>query len=208
MTLTFKNATQKTKYFQKILNKGVCTSLKTEREDDYNDMMVLFTEHPEYPEKLRDVVDIMIVRNKKVPKYYEFNLVRENGDIEDISYRCCITKRGKETDYLNAMRNAIEPQINYFRTISERECEICGSNNEIQIDHIYEFCDLVKDFQKTTSLDKPSIFNDNYCNMAIFKEEDKEYEKEWYIYHKDNAKLRPLCKRCNICRFTKRVHNH
>ena len=151
MRLTFKNATEKTKYYKNILNKGVCTSLKTEREDDYNDMMVLFTEHPEYPYKLRDVVDIMIVRNKKVPKYYEFNLVRENGDIEDISYRCCIKKRGKETDYLNAMRNAIEPQINYFRTISERECEICGSNNEIQIDHIYEFCDLVKDFQNITS---------------------------------------------------------
>lgn len=203
MKLTFKNNTEKLKYYKNILNKGVCTSLKNERENDYNDMMVLFTEHHEYPYKLRDVVDIMIVRNKKTPRYYEFNLIRENGDIEDISYRCCINKRNDNYDYNNAMRNAIEPQIKDFKGLCEDKCEICGSINDIQIDHIYEFCDLVKDFQCRTSLNKPSIFNDSYDNTAIFREEDKEYEYEWYKYHKNNAKLRPLCKRCNICRFTK-----
>jgi hypothetical protein len=39
--------------------------------------------------------------------------------------------------------------------------------------------------------------------MAIFKQEDKEFENEWKKYHKKYALLRCLCMKCNLTREKK-----
>ena len=84
---------KKMDYFKSRLNKGVCKSLKKERPDDHDDFMYLFKwYHPEKQTKLKDVIDLCIVNNKRNFKYYEVNLIREDGTVEDISYRCCINK--------------------------------------------------------------------------------------------------------------------
>ena len=38
--------------------------------------MELFTNHPEYPEKVEGVVDVGIIRNKLNPKYYELEIIK------------------------------------------------------------------------------------------------------------------------------------
>ena len=108
------NKSDKIKHYQQILNKGVCKSLLQEREEDYKELIDLFQNHPEYPYKLRDLKDICIVRNKRNSKYYEFNLIRDDGTTEDISYRCCINERNINKNLYDAMRDCIDPQIKLF----------------------------------------------------------------------------------------------
>ena len=73
------NKGEKIKYYQQILNKGICKSLFNERNEDYKELVELFQNHPEYPYKLRELNDICIVRNKRNSKYYEFNIIRKDG---------------------------------------------------------------------------------------------------------------------------------
>ena len=190
---------EQVEYFKKILNKGVCKSLVEERKEDYEELMELFKKHPEYPDKLRDVVDIMVGKNKRNSEYYEFNVIRQDGSVEDISYRCCINPRNEKHNILSAMRNTIQPQIDDFRKSAKKECEFCKKTNDIHIDHIYKFQYLVSDFliDKT---DIPTMFDDNIDNTAIFKKKDINFANDWYSYHAKHATLRPLCSKCNLSR--------
>jgi len=190
---------EQVEYFKKILNKGLSDSLVNERKQDYEELMELFKKHPDYPSKLEGVIDIKIIKNKRNAKYYEFNLIRENGLIEDISYRCCINTRNSNHDFLNAMRNCINPQIQDFKRLAKKECEFCKDTNNIHIDHIYMFKYLMSDFLIDRT-DIPTKFDDNIDNSAIFKKEDIEFSNEWYLYHATHATLRPLCAKCNLSR--------
>ena len=59
------NKTQQLKYFRKMINDiGLCNSLKHSFNDAYEELMKLFENHSEYPEKVDNVVDISIVHNK------------------------------------------------------------------------------------------------------------------------------------------------
>ena len=194
--------TQKAKieYFKKILDKGVCSSLVKERPTDYREMMELFANHPEYPYKTRDVVDMNITRNTLNRTAFQFNLIRKNGEIEDISYRYCISKPRENHKFLDAMRNCIKPQIWTFRNnLNDVKCELCKKTENIHIDHIYMFKNLVIDFL-IINPDKPHVFNDSSDNTYVFRSEDVEYANKWYEYHKLNATLRPLCAKCNLTR--------
>jgi len=194
------NKSQKTNVFKAKLNKGLCKSLKTERNEDFNDFMELFKYHPESETKLLNVIDLCIVSNKRNKKYFEINLIKSTGEYEDVSYRCCINQRNNNFNLNQALRYAIDPQIQEFRSKNINKCEKCGSTNNIHIDHIVMFKNLVDDFLKTTSKPIPSEFDDNEYNGAKFKTSDKEIENEWFIYHKKNAKLRCLCSKCNLSR--------
>jgi len=95
----------------------LCASLATLRPNDYKETMVLFTNHPEYPYKTRNVVDINITNNSLNSKAFQFNLIRKDGTIEDISYRYCISKPRENHKFLDAMRNCIKPQIKSFQKL-------------------------------------------------------------------------------------------
>jgi len=196
------NKSQKTKHYQQILNKGLCKSLLLEREEDYKELIELFQNHPEYPYKLRDLKDICIVRNKRTPKYYEFNLIRDDGTIDDISYRECISPPNTNKKLNEALRDCIDPQIQSFRKNNIMRCEFCDTTEEIHIDHIIMFKDLTNNFLKNKQ-NIPTDFGYNYYHGAMFKDIDKEFADEWFKYHLDNAQLRPLCKCCNLTRTKK-----
>jgi hypothetical protein len=189
-------------YYKKILNKGFSNSLVKERPKDYEDLMELFKKHPEYPDKIKDVVDIMVVKNKRNSRYYAFEIIKQNGTVEDISYTCCINPRKENHDFITAMRNSIQPQINDFRKKAKRECEICKNDNtEIHIDHIYMFKYLVNDFLALVDKTEiPNEFDDHTDKTAIFKKKDIDFNNKWYTYHLNNATLRPLCAKCNLSR--------
>ena len=192
---------QQVEYFKEILNKGICKSLVKERKEDYEKLMELFKNHPEYPNKLKDVVDIVVTKNKRNSKYYEFNLIRQDGSIEDISYRCCINPRNEKHNLLSAMRNSVQPQIDDFRKSVPRKCEICEKTNDIHIDHIYMFQYLVNDFLTLMNkTDIPDTFDNNIDNTSMFKKKDINFSAEWNLYHLHNATLRPLCSKSNLSR--------
>ena len=194
------NKTAKRNHFKTILNKGLSQSLYNERYNDYIELVELFKNHPEYPNKLRELKDICIVRNKRTPKYYEFNLIRTDGTREDISYIECISPSNKSLN--EALRYCVQPQIDHFRDNNIMKCKFCNKTSrteEIQVDHITMFKVLTTDFLKNKK-HIPTEFDSSYFNGAMFKDDDKMFANEWYEYHLNNAELRPLCKTCNLTR--------
>lgn len=199
------NKTAMLKHYKDILNKGLSQSLHTERICDYNELIKLFQNHPESPHKLRDLKDICIVPNKRTPKYFEFNLIRVDGTIEDISYIVCISKPNKNKDLNEALRYCVQPQIDLFRNNNIMKCMFCSKTNkteEIHIDHIIMFKDLTNNFLKNKK-NIPTDFDSNYYNGAMFRDIDNDFAEEWFKYHLENAQLRPLCKSCNLARSKK-----
>lgn len=77
---------------------------------------------------------------------------------------------------------------------------IYNKTNDIHIDHIILFKELTDNFLKN-KINILTDFDDNYYNGSMFK--DKEFANEWFKYHLKHAKLRPLCKCCNLTRRKK-----
>jgi len=175
--------------------------LVNERKQDYEELMELFTKHPDYPSKLEGVIDMKNISNKRNLKYYAFNLIKDDGSIEDISHRCCINTRNSNHDFLNAMKNCIKPQIQEIKRMAKKECECCKDIGNIHMDHIYMFkylvCDFLTLFDETNV---PTGFDNGIDNSAVFKKKDEEFSDTWYLHHKANATLRPLCSKCNLPR--------
>ena len=199
------NKTQQLKYFRKMINDlGLCNSLKHSFNDAYEELMKLFENHSEYPEKVDNVVDISIVHNKLNKNYFELQLIKNDGTTDDISYIKCIQKPSKDSNLKSAMRYAIVDQILEFKNnCNELICEICQSDYIIQIDHIILFKQLYNDFLSQNTLPIPTTFDNTYYHSAKFKDVDKEFETRWSKYHKEHAILRCLCNKCNQTRSKK-----
>jgi hypothetical protein len=191
-------------YYRNLIYKvGLCQSVKSSHLNLYFELMDLFTNHPDYPEKIKDVVDISIVKNKLNHKYLELQILKMDNTTDNISYRCCINKPSKNRDLKNAMRYAILPQIKEFRNNCQiLECSICKSSDNVEIDHIILFNRLYDGFIKDRA-DIPTSYDDNYYNSAVFKADDKPFENDWIDYHMKNSILRCLCKTCNLKRERK-----
>jgi hypothetical protein len=196
LTMTMK---ARKEYYKNLMYKiGFTQSVKQVNEDYYEDFMKLFTNHPNYPEKVKDVIDIKILPNAIHPQYGELNLVKSDGSIDSISYTsCCVLKHDKYKNIKNAMRYAIYPQIVEYKQNAKLICVICQSTDRIEIDHhINKFQQLFLDFIGENP-NIPILFDDTYYNSACFRKCDSEYKTKWCAYHKSNAVLRPLCKTCN-----------
>ena len=164
--------------------------------------MEIFKSHPNYPELFSNVVDVSIAYNKINPKKcYELQLIKSNKTSEAVSYIKCFQKPTKDIDLKHAMWYAIKDQIlDYRDSCDELICELCGSEQNIQIDHVILLKQLYDDFLSQNTLIIPTEFDNTYFNSAMFKDDDVEFENSWSTYHKLHAKLRCLCNKCNQSR--------
>ena len=185
----------------RIKNIGLCPSLKTVNIEMYNFFIDLFQHHPKYPQKIDAITDIAIVRNKIKSQVLELQIRKEDGSTDDISWINCISGTEKNT-FKCALRVAIDEQIKVFRQITKYKCSICNTldANEYHVDHENHFEELICRFLQNTKKDKPSSFKNTSDNRKCFTMEDKEYEEEWKQFHKNNARLRMLCRSCNLKR--------
>jgi hypothetical protein len=204
MSLTiFKTQKALKQYFRDVIDYiSLCESIKNEYPNYYLDFLELFKRHPEYNEKCNNMIDIKIRRN---PKYHQLELYIEKNDGKciDISYNACITGKGIN-NLKKAMRICIESQILEFKLNNNGNCELCNSNIKIEVDHhsdLTPFEKLYSDFMKINKLSIPNEFEDDISNAPCFKEKDKEFNNNWFNYHKDNVILRFLCKKCNGSRI-------
>lgn len=190
-------------YKRKIYEIGLCQSVRSRSQDDYEDFMKLFTHHPDYPKKVSGVVDIKIVPNKLTPRFYELNIVKADGSIDNISYTCCcVLKHNTFKNLKQAMREFIIPQILDYKDSVIMVCQMCGATDNIEIDHVIEFKKLFDAFIGENP-NVPTSFDETYYHAPCFKEADKDFSNSWYKYHKKHATLRPLCKSCNLNRNRK-----
>ena len=191
-----------------IRDTGLNDSLKTNKPDVYEFFHALFQRHPEAARK--EVAFITDIRIRRFPKArvvnhmlsvadHQFVIVKTNGQEDTISWNSCvqgaINPVGKRLNW--AMRYAIDSQIKEFRTQHKNKaCEICGTMNDLTVDHIKKFRDLKDEFLKLHP-EHPTEFAKNELSQEIFRSEDGEFERQWQTYHQQNATLRILCGTCN-----------
>lgn len=200
--MEFKTKTKLYEYVNSHINRiGECESLRTADREFFDFCCELFKKHPGYPEKVRSLVDIKITRNTLNKKCFQLNVVREDGSIEDISYRQCIYDQ-KCKHLTEAFRVAVEYDIIQYKNTHDHICsnKECKSGDSIyHVDHVNYFEKLVHDFMKDR-LEYPTKFSETIHNQRCFRPEDYQFEKEWILYHRENAILQILCKTCNLKR--------
>lgn len=198
---TLKTQKQIKEYTRNVIKDiNICDDIKTHHFNYFNYFTIfLFPRHPSYPEKFINMKNIGIRKNKLFNKHLEVFIIKDDNSVLDVSVmNKCISGK-KANDLSIAMRNSISPQIKDFKdNLRELKCVKCGSIENIQIDHdTPQFIDLQKNFIESSGLHTPKKFDNNYWNSKIFKEIDIDFENEWIKYHKENAKLQPLCEKCN-----------
>lgn len=203
MTISqFNTQTSLKKYFSEIINRiGICDSVKAKHPSEFLDFCEVFKRHSNYPNKFIGFIDIKIAYSKEFKNQLVVYIKKENGTIDDVSVlNNCIT--GKPRDNLKiAMRVAIQPQIDeYKKNNCIKVCELCQEHNHIEIDHHSDkspFAKLYSCFMEINELPIPIEFYDTKGHMKCFKTTDCNFEESWIQYHKENAILRILCRRCN-----------
>ena len=186
---------------KKIYTIGLCSSIKKSHPEEWDFFIYLFERHSNYPEKFDGLKDISIRYNPVFKNQLETIIIKDNGDEDDVSVlNKCIT--GKPKDNLTiAMRNSILPQILEFRNNNSLICELCRSVKNIEVDHFEpQFIELKTAFLNNWNGTPPIYFKQNKCHSKIFINDDISFEKGWNEYHKKNARLRILCKKCNSSR--------
>jgi hypothetical protein len=146
---------------------------------------------------------------KKHPtyKYYQTFIISDNNISINFSFVSCCNFNAKhkktysEYSLIQAMRTTIGKQILEFKNDAENVvCNFCETNTaeEYHIDHdTISFKQLSNQFILENPM-TPKQFDKNRNYRTIFKNEDKEYKKKWYDYHKKMATLQILCRTCNL----------
>lgn len=191
---------------------GITSSILTDAPDQYDFFHSLTKRHPNHVVKLEDLSDFAIVPNVMNPSALELNIVKTNGDMISISIDTCLRRKSETTQskFHSALRYSIEDQILAFKSkfkSGNNKCTMCGESLNLytaHADHIVYFKDLVDDFMIVLRRDGLSIPTD-YAklpgkNVSIFKREDHVISRLFQEYHREHARLRLVCARCNLSR--------
>lgn len=124
---------------------------------------------------------------------------RIDGTEDSWSYKACLNI--KQNDLTAALRSSIESDIVFYKNSAKRECHYCNTLlGPFHADHkSIPFSKIKDDFLNTTKKPHPKKFGkDNIKFNVIFLDIDKEFEKEWFLYHQSKADYQILCATCNI----------
>jgi hypothetical protein len=215
--VTFLNTEYKTqgefeKYVKKIIYEdiGICNDVKNAYPDKYNILIKILERHPDFNSKTENMCNIKIMYDTLNKKALKILIVKNDGNNDDISWRCAITAKhkSKKHELMSAMRSSIDSQIKQFKKAHYNDgCQICDNNERLDVDHNdiknSAFDELVLNFiKKNNDIEIPDKFgelNDD-THRRRFLEKDTDFKDKWLKYHNEHASLRMLCHTCNISR--------
>jgi hypothetical protein len=132
--------------------------------------------------------------------------IRKDGSEVDISWVTSLKPDGKPSlkeDISNAARYEIASQIHEFH--DNGDCHICNLCNRmmvrhdrLHVDHIKPFDELFSIFLALNNITYSNIETEDLGVESQFK--DRLLAIEWFKFHKENASLRLVHKKCNLCR--------
>ncbi len=135
-----------------------------------------------------------------------FELIRNDGTKTDFSYRKCLTPSTKRQKALTALRHAIGNQIVEFREFQfglfdRIPCAYSGemiTRSESHVDHVPPdtFTVLVRRFMGARDLESVETVSGD----MVFGDKlaDSQFEVEWVLWHRNNAKLRVVSAAANM----------
>lgn len=121
-----------------------------------------------------------------------------------ISWESILSPPTLKSIYTKALRNSISDQVKLYRaSCTNIHCEWCENTEQIEVDHIYEFKNIVVDFEKKYGFPIPAEYTKNSNFYCCFRDEEKEIELTFQNFHQEVATYRLLCKSCNVGRNKK-----
>jgi hypothetical protein len=131
-------------------------------------------------------------------------IIRNDDTEEDISWVTALKPDGRPSikeDISNAARYEISSQIHDYHDNGDCSiCELCKNDmsryNILHVDHIKKFEDLFLDFLTIKNITYSDIQIKDLGVKSEFK--DRDLAKEWFDFHKQNATLRLVHKKCNL----------
>jgi hypothetical protein len=183
---------------------GICENIKDNIY--YDELLDLLKRHPNYKTKTEYMINLAIRKGQLNKSSLAVWIIKSNNKPdEDISWakNCINSKNNSKKFELNgALRSSLQEQIMSFKNNTLHKCVKCNINAN-HVDHINHFESLTNIFLKKYENNLiPSDFDDmtDGSGRRCFKPTDSMFEKEWQTFHKDNAKLRILCEKCNLTR--------
>ena len=182
----------------KIYEIGICDDVKDE-------LLITYTkQHPIWCEgfKLGIEPDDICINNLRC--YF----ILPDGTIRVFSWIKIIKPESFKTKIAQAYRTSINYTITEFRNNNSFiKCDLCMSASNLQTDHIYEFKNIVKDFETKYEVvwDKTiNYFERTEIHHRKFK--DIDFNNNFIEHHNSYANnYRVLCRACNTKRNRKTI---
>jgi len=181
----------------------------------YDMLCALFKKHYLFDSYSADVVNpwvfsIKIITRGSAGQYSKKSIciLQKDGKWGNVSILSCLKHPTHDTLVKNALRSEIhESQIQPLRdavnpeTFICPECGACGC--EFHIDHFpTPFKTITEAFisERDLSFGTIALYRDPTTNYWLLS--DRELAESWKSYHHTHARLRAICKTCNLSRGT------
>lgn len=133
-------------------------------------------------------------------------IIRNDDTEVDISWVTALKPEGKPSvkeDISNAARYEIYHQIHEFHDNGNCFiCELCNNNmtrhDGLHVDHIEPFENIFSDFLQFKNINYSDIQTEDIGVESQFR--NRILAQEWFDFHKKNATLRLVHKKCNLQR--------
>ena len=186
----FHSQKQLEKYTKDLIYKNLNTSINI-NNDNWQFFNNLFNRHYERT-WFGTIKEIIFESNGK---YYKPTVYCDKG-VETISINLCISGRTPTyKDRLSkVMRALIEPEIINYKLDNPECCNYCGSDCNLEVDHIEPFCQIRDDF--LGFFGQPiDDFRWGENNRLISK--NYLFNNAWKSFHSKNSTFQMLCNKCN-----------
>jgi hypothetical protein len=131
-------------------------------------------------------------------------VLRIDGTISDVSWRECLSPSKTRYKVMNALRNAIRPQIAEikFDIAGKESCMLCGENvagREYDLDHFpWTFVELAETWSQSIGVKVESIATHGEDDLQVGDTLTCPVQlQSWQDYHREHAALRVLCRNCH-----------
>jgi len=171
--------------------------------DDYKFVRALLDLHPNYAKIIDCGIDSIFVQH--IPGARRFVVRRSDSSWRDFSWRKAIYPKPALGNLSAVLRGLIRDQITEYRDrFFEGCCAVCAEPIRLancHVDHIppMTFQRLVADWLFTVRLTADDISIRASAGYEVWSRlEDGALEQSWQEYHAINARLRCVCKNCNL----------
>lgn len=172
---------------------------------DWSFLSDLLERHPDVECKKGVGISKFVLGSNPLHQNIELQVWRIDGTYVPFNPDECISGKIKSDNKLSeAMREAVECQINHFRNLNKKPiiCPNCGrSCDKYHVDHVVSFKSLSDAFIKSYGRVDKFIQLDNF--RWAFSDEVVEYSSEWQDFHSKYAILKWLCDKCNMSKGAK-----
>ena len=154
--------------------------------------------HPDAERKLRNLKGMVLRRNSFNQKQLWLQYTDRADDNVSIT-RVCVNGL-KRSDKINkAFRCHVTSQVlDHRRSCGITQCQHCGADEKLQVDHIYPFSEIKREFLASNP-NVPKLIDLGEKILFV----DQEYAKRWQTYHSDHARYQMLCPSCNVYKSNK-----